>query len=109
MALKVKNFELPDGLILEEAYLRIQSISTANIDYEFFEMISETEEKLSWTTRMETTATVFIWPDEIARQNRAIAVHWFTFQLDYNLSTLDNIYEQAYMKLNEIYPEGEGC
>jgi len=112
MALTVKNFELPDGTILKNAYLRVQSIRTENKDYEYFEKVGDDpniDERLSWTTRVETEATVFVWADEVARKNRAYTLNWFKFGFEYNLSEWTNIYEQAYQKLNQIYPEGEGC
>lgn len=110
MALTVKSFKLPDGTILENAYLRIQSIKTENKDYEFFEKVEdnpEIDEKLSWVTRVETEATVFVWADAIARKNRAYVVNWFKFGFEYNLTEWSNIFEQAYKRLKEIYPEGE--
>lgn len=107
MALRVKNLELPDGQILENAYLRIQNIFTENKDYEFLESVSEIESKVSWVTRIESKVVVFVWADEIARQHRVPAMHWFGFEFEYNLSEWQNIYEQAYLKLKEIYPEGE--
>lgn len=109
MALTVKNFELPDGTILQDAYLRVQSIKTENRDYEFFEKVydnPDVDEKLSWINRIETEVTVFVWADEVARKNRAYVVNWFKFNIDYNLSEWQNIYEQAYHKLKQIYPEG---
>ena len=109
MAFIIKNFELPDKQILENAYLRVQSINTSNVDYEFLENISETEQKVSWLTRLETKVTIFVWADKIAREHRVPALHWFQFDLDYDLSQWTNIYEQAYYKLKEIYPEGEDC
>lgn len=109
MALKVKNLELPDKSILDEAYLRIQNIHTSNVDYEFLKPsdIEGFELETSWKNRIETKVTVFVWADEIARKNRVPALHWFIFEMDYDLSEWTNIYEQAYYKLKEIYPEGE--
>lgn len=107
MALIVKDLELPDGQILEEAYLKVQSINTANVDYEFLEPISENESKVSWLTRIETRATIFVYADKLAREHRVPALHWFSYEIEYNLSEWQNIYEQAYFKLKEIYPEGE--
>ena len=110
MALRVKNFELPDGTVLENAYLRIQNIKTENKDYEYFEKVEgnpEIDEILRWVTRIENEATVYVWADKIARKNRAYVLNWFKFGFEYNLSAWTNIYEQAYSKLKEIYPEGE--
>ncbi len=108
MALTVKNFELPDGLILENAYLKINAITTAKNDYEFLEPLHDSEDlKISWVSRLETKVNVYVFADDIARRNQVAPLDWFQFDLDYNLRSSSNIYEQAYQKLNTIYPEGE--
>ena len=102
MALQTK-LELPDGQIFETAYIRIQKIQTANLDYEFFVKSDKegVEEELRWITNLENIATVFVWADDVARKNRAHVVHWFTFNFDYELELSDNIYTQAYHRLNQ--------
>lgn len=108
MALIVKNFELPDGQILEEAYLRINMISTSKIDYEKLEPVPDSEDLLTtWLTRIETRANCYVHGDKVARKHQVAPLHWFGFEFDYDLSEWQNIYEQAYKKLLEIYPEGE--
>lgn len=109
MALKVKNFQLPDGNILEEAYLKVQNVSSVSSDYEFFENLEDGSQRLQWIKRIESTALVYVWPDEGARENRAQVQHWFNIEFNYDLSEWTNIYEQAYQKLKIIFPEGEGC
>lgn len=91
MALQAK-VEL-ENQIFEEAYVRIQKIQSANIDYE--QIIDDT---LTYTSRLENIATVFVWVDKLARTNRAIPSHWFVFNFEYDLES--NIYEQAYNQLN---------
>lgn len=108
MALKIKNFELPDESILEEAYLRIASLTSTNVDYEHYEPLLDSDDViLRWTSRLENKANVFVYGDEIARQNRVSPVNWFEFKFDLDLTSAQNIYEQAYQKLKQIYPEGE--
>ncbi len=113
MALRIKEFELPDGTILEDAYLRVQNVTVSNVDYEFFDKAEENvdniEEVLKWVTRIESKATVFVWADEFARSNRATVLNWFTFEFQYDLSEHSNPFEQAYKQLNKIYLNGEGC
>lgn len=109
MALTIKNFELPDKQILENSYLKVQSVTSSNNDYEYLETVSKDEQKVSWISKIESKVTIFVWADELARKNRVPALHWFQFNLDYNLSEWSNIFEQAYYKLKEIYPEGEDC
>lgn len=103
MALQT-NYEHPNNhIIYPEAYVRIQKIQSANLDYEFFAKSDKegVEEELRWITRLENIVTVFVWPDKIARDNRAQVVHWFTFEFDYDLSSSTNIYAQAYEHLNK--------
>jgi hypothetical protein len=110
MALKVKNFELPDKTILEEAYIRIMSISTANVDYDYLEPVLDGDDVITrWTTRLETKANVFVYGDEIARQNRVSPMNWFEFRFDLYLDSTSNIFEQAYLRLKQIYSESEDC
>lgn len=114
MAYKIKNYELPDKTILEEAYLRVQNVIIQNKDYEHFKVVDDPTrpdiaEELEWLTRIEARANVFVWADEFARKNRAYTVHWFEMEVDYNLSTHENVFEQAYRTLNKIFPEGENC
>jgi selenocysteine lyase/cysteine desulfurase len=68
MALKVKNYKLPDESYLEEAYLKVQTLGVTNSDYEFFENTDNVEETgieqvLKWIKRIESHATVFVWAD----------------------------------------------
>ena len=53
MALTIKNYELPDGSILEEAYVRVQTVQTTNADYEYLEPIPDSEDLITkWLTRI---------------------------------------------------------
>lgn len=107
MALIVKNFELPDNSILDEAYLRIAVITTANTDYEYLEPVLDSNDVMvCWTTRLENKVNVFVYADELARKNRVIPVNWFEYTFKLDLKSKLNIYEQAYNRLSEIYPEG---
>lgn len=110
MAVKIKDFELPDKSILEEAYLRIAVATSANVDYEYLEPMLDSNDLITmWTTRLESKANVFVYGDEIARKNRVSPVNWFEFIFDLDLKSNLSIYDQAYNKLKEIYPESEDC
>lgn len=109
MALKVKNFKLPDETFLEEAYLKIQNIASVCSDYEFFENLPDGSQRLKWIKKLENTSLVYVWADEGARENRAQVQHWFQIEFDYDLTQWVNIYEQAYNKLKILFPEGEDC
>jgi hypothetical protein len=109
MGLKVKNFQLPDETILEEAYLKVQNIGSVSADYEHFENLPDGSQRLNWIKKVESTALVYVWPDEGARENRAQVQHWFQIEFNYDLSEWTNIYEQAYKKLKTLFPEGENC
>jgi hypothetical protein len=90
----------------EHAYLRIQNVHTSNADYEKFEVVKDSSsgeeyEKLVWESKIESQATVFVWPDAGARQNRAYPIDWFSIEFQYNLSEHSNIFEQAYSALAE--------
>tara|TARA_R110000868_G_scaffold320909_4_gene581924 strand:+ start:7214 stop:7543 length:330 start_codon:yes stop_codon:yes gene_type:complete len=109
MGLKVKNFQLPDETFLEEAYLKVQNIGSVCSDYEFLENLPDGNQKVSWLKKIESTALIYVWSDEGARENRAQVQHWFQIEFNYDLSEWTNIYEQAYNKLKILFPEGEGC
>jgi hypothetical protein len=110
MALKIKDFELPDKSVLEEAYLRLAVVTSANVDYEYLEPMLDSNDLITmWTTRLESKANVFVYGDEIARKNRVSPVNWFEFIFDLDLKSNLSIYDQAYNKLKEIYPESEDC
>jgi len=110
MAVKIKQFELPDKSVLEEAYLRVAVVTTAHVDYEYLEPMIDSNDLITmWTTRLENKANVFVYGDEIARKNRVSPVNWFEFIFDLDLESNLNIYQQAYTKLKEIYPESEEC
>lgn len=111
MALKLKNYELPDETILEEAYLKVQNIHTAIVEYEHLKP-SEVEGfdlETTWIKELESKANIFVYGDEVARKNGVAAVHWFPIEFNYDLSEWKNIYEQAYAKLKSLYPESEDC
>lgn len=107
MALKIKEFQLPNGEIIENGYFRVQKIISANIDYEFFDKEQDEFEVMKWEVRNESTATFFIWPDETARQHRAQVIHWFTLNFVFNFESNENIYNQAYNALAKHYPSAE--
>jgi hypothetical protein len=95
-----------------EAYLRIQSVTTNNVEYEFFENVNDPDypdiaQRVSWVNRIETTANVYVYGDEIARKNRAQVIHWFSFTFDYDLDSLNNIYQQAYAKLHTLFQDSK--
>lgn len=94
------------------AYLRIQKIQTTNAEYEYFKNVDDPNrpdvaQEIDWTKRIETQATCFIWADALARKNRAQSIDWFVFEFDYDLNSLDNIYQQGYAKLREIFTNSE--
>lgn len=105
MALEVKQYQPSNSdQLFENAYLRIQKIVTANLDYEYFENIPGTEDqKLSWMTRLENIATIFVWGDKGARDNRAQILDHFIFYFDCDLSSDENIYAQAYSHLKSKF------
>jgi len=111
MAIKIKNYELPDSTILEEAYLRVQNVTTAIVDYEHLQPSDKEgfELETTWIKKIETKANIFVFADEIARNNGVAAVHWFPIEFAYDLSEHSNIYEQAYKALKLIYTESEDC
>lgn len=114
MALTVKSFETPDGSIFENVYMKVQKVQIANADYEHFENVNDplrpdVEQELKWIKRLETTATIYVWADELCRENRAQIISWFSITFDYDLTAYENIFEQVYKKLKKIYPDSEGC
>lgn len=94
----ITQLELPTGEVFPSAYFKIQKINTANVDYEYFEKSDKEniEEELRWVTRLETEVVMFVWADNMARENRATAIHWFSFKFDYDLDLPTNLYSQAY-------------
>jgi hypothetical protein len=99
-----------DGIDQEfpDAYLKVVKVNTASVDYEFFEPVSDPEnptitERLSWVNRLESHATVYVWGDSVARNNRAYQIHWFSFTFNYDLESDKNIYQQAYDKLKILF------
>jgi hypothetical protein len=111
MALQLKNYELPDGTILEEAYIKVQNIYTAIVDYEHLKPseIEGFELETTWIKKLESKANIFVFADELARKNSVAAIHWFPIEFDYQLSVYANIYEQAYKALKLIYTKTEDC
>ena len=110
MAIKTQYIVEKDGRRDEypEAYVRVQKINTVNAEYEYFKNIDDpnrpdVSQEVAWERRIETTAVAYVWADEAARQNRAQVIDWFTFEFDYDLNDLDNIYQQAYAKIREIF------
>lgn len=98
MALQV-DFDV-DGIVYNDAYLRIQTVRSAVVDYEKFETSeSDGSERLVWVSRMESYATVYVWSDAGARANRAQPIKWFTFQYEYDIAHPDNAFKQAYIAL----------
>jgi len=96
----ITNYE-HDGIILPDAYIRLQRCRTANVDYEKFEDLNDPNRPdiaqiLTWVTRIEASGTAFVWHDKIARDNRAMAASWFEFDFTYDLESPRNIYQQAY-------------
>lgn len=111
MAVKLKNYELPDGTILEEAYLRVQNVTTAIVDYEHLAPSDKEgfDLETTWIKKIETKANIFVFADKIARDNGVAAIDWFPIEFDYQLSIYANIFEQAYHALKEIHSESEDC
>jgi len=109
MGLKVKNFQLSDDTYLEEAYLKVQNVATVCADYELLENQPDGSQRLKWIKKIESTALIYVWSDEGARENRAQLSNWFQMEFDYDLTQWVNIYEQAYNKLKVLFPEGEDC
>lgn len=111
MALILKNYELPDGTILDEAYLRVQNVTTAIVDYEHLKPseVQGFDLETEFVKKIETKANIFVFADKVARDNGVAAIHWFPIDFDYQLSTWSNIYEQTYYALKEIHSESEDC
>lgn len=110
MALKVFNYTLPDKTTLPEAYLRVQSIVTANEEHEFLEPVGNTEDlRVSWVNNLVTRANIYVWADELCRQNRVSPVHWFAIDVPLQLTSTENIYQQAYRALGHRYEQIENC
>jgi hypothetical protein len=110
MALLVKNLEAPDGSIFPEAYVRVQSISVANVDYEYLEPIPDSDDLITkWITKVEASSTLYVYADAIARNNRVTPVHWFSVEFSYDKSIWENVFEQVYKRVKTIYPEAEDC
>jgi hypothetical protein len=102
MALQV-DFEL-DGIINRDSYLRIHKIRTQMVDYEFFKAVDDVNrpgvaEELDWVIRGETTATAYVWSDQVARKNRVQPIKHFSFEFEFDLESPKNIYQQAYEAL----------
>ena len=94
MALKT-DYTLND-VIHKNCYLRIHKIRTAMIDYEYFDKVDDPNrpliaEELKWKIRNENTATVYIWDDNICRENRTVPLKHFSFEFDYDLDNPRNI------------------
>jgi len=100
----ITNYTTKTDEIFETAYIKIQRIDTANIDYEFFKNSDKPDvyQELTWINRIESNMKVFVWVDQGARNNRVAAVDWFTLDFTYDLTSNDNIYTQAYKQLNKI-------
>lgn len=110
MALKIENFQLSDGMILNSAYLKVHNINTNKIDYEKLEPIDGTDDLLTtWISKIETSVLVYVYADDVARKNQVSPMQWFEFNLDYDLNSNKNIFKQTYERLKHIYPEGEDC
>lgn len=114
MAIKTKLLLANDNGLEQEypnAYLRIQKVVSAHADYEYFEKIDDPEqpdiaERLKWTDRYENSATVYVWADQIARENRAPTIHWFNIEFEWDPNK-GGIFEQAYEKLKSIFEISE--
>lgn len=96
-----------DDVIVGDAYLRIVKVKSSQVDYENFVNVDDPDnpniaQRLEWTVRIESTATVFVWTDKAARDNRVPAVKWFDFDFDYDLHSNRNIYEQAYIAMKGL-------
>jgi hypothetical protein len=89
--------------VIDEAYLRIIKIVTEINDVEIFENAPENDENidqiLTYDKRMENRAIVYVYADKYARAAHAFPVDSFTFNFKYDLDNKDNIYAQAYNKL----------
>jgi len=100
-----------DDQVFEGCIFRVQRVSSVNAEFEFFENVNDPEhpeiaQKVSWTNKFENIALVYVWPDEIARNNRAQTIHTFTFEFEWNPDVYSNPFKLAYQKLKELYPEG---
>jgi hypothetical protein len=113
MALKINNYVLKGDEELEFAYAKINNVLVQNTDYEFYENNPNyendgIEQFLRYIKRVEATATVFVYADEIARNNNAHPLDWFTFKFDYDINSTANPFEQGYKHLQIRYPNCEG-
>jgi hypothetical protein len=107
----IANYER-DSEIIPDAYFRVQNIHTQNADYEFYEPVEDPNdptisERVSWKTRIESKATVYVWPDLGARENRAYPLAWFPLEFVYDPKSTLNIYAQAYEAVKQRFPGGQ--
>lgn len=110
MGLIVKELTLSDGNVFTDCYLKVKNTTIASNDYEFFEFTDNVEETgieqvLKFTKRLDSHATIFVWTDYQARLNNVPPIHWFKIDFNYELSTHENVFEQAYKKLNILFPD----
>lgn len=99
----IHNYEA-NGEVYNNAYVRIVKVRSANVDYEMFVNVDDPDrpdiaQELTWVTRIESSATAFVWPDKISRDNRAMTVAWFDFDFVFDLNSDRNIFQQAYDSL----------
>lgn len=107
MALKVNDYVMPDETTVPEAYLRVRNILIENNDYEFLEPIPDTDDlKVSWLTKLDCKATIYVYADEGCRRNQVPPIHWFTLDFFIDKQNIDNPFEWAYLALREKFPRG---
>ncbi len=92
------NYTLPNGDIIENAYLRVQKIITSNQDFEFLKPSDKenVESETEWITRFESEAVIYVWTDKMARDYRVTPIHWFNLKFDFDKASERNIYQQVY-------------
>jgi hypothetical protein len=93
------NFKVREH-IYPKAYLKIEKIISSNSDIEGYEE-NDGHQILVWKKLPIHTAVVFIYGDEIARQNNAYPIHSFHYEFEYDLKYGGNIYKKAYEALEE--------
>lgn len=94
------------------AYIKIIKVVTSNEEFEFFKNVDDPErpdiaQEIDWIRKIESIAIAYVWSDEGARKNRAQVIDWFEFKFEYDLDSLDNVFQQAYSKLHEIFENSE--
>lgn len=110
MAIKVKDYEMPDKSIVPDAYLRVKNILVEVNDYELLEPLTDDPEgdlKVTWVTRYESKASIYVYADDQCRRNNVSPIHWYA--IDFNFKPELPILSQAYSVLKNRFPNTDDC